>query len=348
MNLNEIYIKRCIEIAKKGIGNVAPNPLVGSVIVYDNKIIGEGYHRKYGGAHAEVNAINSVKDKELLKKSTLYVNLEPCSHYGKTPPCADLIIEKGIPNVVIGNVDSFHKVAGTGIEKLKNAGIEVIHGVLNEECLELNKRFFKFNDKKRPYIILKWAQTLDGFIDKTRDKLQHPQPTWISNENAKILVHKWRSEEQAILVGSTTVTNDNPKLTVREWNGKNPDRIVIDPDLILNLNLNIFDDSAFTYVINKTKRNQYGNIEYICIDFNKNIASQICNFLYSINIQSVIIEGGKQTLETFIKENLWDESRIFYADKMFFEGVKCPEINGDIVSNDIISGNKLIVLKNNN
>ncbi|HRS53852.1 MAG TPA: bifunctional diaminohydroxyphosphoribosylaminopyrimidine deaminase/5-amino-6-(5-phosphoribosylamino)uracil reductase RibD, partial [Bacteroidales bacterium] len=249
-----LYIRRCFDLARLGMGKVAPNPMVGCVIVNGNKIIGEGYHQEYGGYHAEVNAINSVIDKDLLKTAVLYVNLEPCAHYGKTPPCTDLIISSQIPKVVISNVDPFEKVAGKGINKLRAAGISVIVGVLKQDGKELNKRFFTFCEQKRPYIILKWAQSLDGFIDKERNSNEKLKgPTWITGDFFKKVVHKWRAEEQAIMVGTNTAINDNPKLTVREVPGKNPLRIVIDRVLKLPHNLNLFDSSTPTLVLTEQK-----------------------------------------------------------------------------------------------
>ena len=249
MQNEEFFLNKCIEIARLGIGNVSPNPMVGSVIVYKGEVIGEGYHEKYGSDHAEVNAINSVKDKSLLSKSTLYVNLEPCSHFGKTPPCSDLIIKHRIPKVVIGCIDTYSKVAGTGIGYMRNAGIDVKVGIMEKESRELNKRFFTFHEKKRPYIILKWAESKDGFIAPKHQT----EPFWMTSSKSKILVHKWRSEEDAILVGRITAEKDNPSLTVREVKGKNPIRIVIDKDLKLSSDLNLFDSNTKTLIFNGIK-----------------------------------------------------------------------------------------------
>ena len=249
---DEIYMQRCIDLAKKGIRAVAPNPMVGCVLVVEDKIIGEGYHERYGEAHAEVNAINSVSNKSLLKKATLYVSLEPCSHTGKTPPCAELIIKKGIKKVVIGTKDSNPIVGGKGIEKLKNGGVQVEEGILQEQCLELNKRFFTFHEKQRPYVILKWAQTLDGFLDRNRED-ETQKINWISEPETKTLVHKWRSEEQSILVGRNTITNDNPSLTVRDYGGINPIRLVIDSQLQISGALNVYSKDAPTIVFNGIK-----------------------------------------------------------------------------------------------
>ena len=250
MKINEKYIRRCIELARNGLGTTYPNPLVGSVIVYDGKIIGEGWHKKSGESHAEVNAVKAVKDKSLLKKATIYVSLEPCSHFGKTPPCCDLIIKNNIPNVVIGTVDPNVKVAGNGIKKLIEAGIHVTVGVLEEECNALNKRFFTFHKKKRPFIVLKWAESQDGFIAPT-EKLEK-KPVWITNQYSRQLVHKWRTEEQAILVGTQTAIDDNPKLNARDWSGKNPIRLVIDQNNRIEKNNHIFDNQAVTIVFSKS------------------------------------------------------------------------------------------------
>ena len=251
MKIHEKYIKRCIELAKNGLGTTYPNPLVGSVIVYNKEIIGEGWHQKAGDGHAEVNAINSVKNKSLLSKATIYVSLEPCSHFGKTPPCCDLIIANDIPNVVIGTIDPFAKVAGNGIKKLLEAEKNVTIGILEDECNELNKRFFTFHTKKRPYIILKWAESQDGFIAPLKREKQ--ESVWITNEFSRQLVHKWRSEEEAILVGTNTVMEDNPTLTVRDWIGTNPIRIVLDQNNRITKEFHIFDNQAKTLSVSKVK-----------------------------------------------------------------------------------------------
>ena len=325
MSLDEKYMLQCLDLAKKGFGNVAPNPMVGCVIVYQNKIIGEGYHQEYGQAHAEVNAINSVKDKSLLKESTLYVNLEPCAHFGKTPPCSNLIIEYQIPKVVIGCIDSFSEVSGKGIAKMKKAGIEVLVSVLETESLELNKRFFTFHTKKRPYIILKWAQTQDGFIDVERN-LEQPLDNWITTPKSKTLVHQWRSEEQSIMVGTNTALNDNPKLNVREVTGKNPIRIVLDLNLRLPKHLHLFDQKIPTLVFNTHENKKENNIEWIKVE-QENILQQLIKELYQRDIQSVIIEGGAHLLNTFISQNLWDEARVFTGIKRFNKGLKAPLLN---------------------
>ncbi len=345
MKTNEKYIRRCIELAKNGLGTTYPNPLVGSVIVHNGKIIGEGWHKKSGEPHAEVNAVNSVKDKSLLNKSTIYVSLEPCSHFGKTPPCCDLIIENGIPNVVIGTVDPNVKVAGKGIKKLIEAGANVTVGILEAECNELNKRFFTFHEKKRPYIILKWAESQDGFIAPLTKSEQ--KPVWITNEFSRQLVHKWRSEEQAILVGTNTVLDDNPKLDVRDWTGNNPIRIVLDQNNRIPKASHIFNNQAKTIVFsNSTASNPKESGNFEVIDFGKNMATQIVDTLYKHQIQSVIIEGGRQTLQTFIDENLWDEARIFVGNNSFQNGIKAPIIALKNNTKHAVGNDTLIISRN--
>ncbi|MFA5781673.1 MAG: bifunctional diaminohydroxyphosphoribosylaminopyrimidine deaminase/5-amino-6-(5-phosphoribosylamino)uracil reductase RibD [Bacteroidales bacterium] len=348
MNEEINYIKRCITLAENGLGNVAPNPMVGCVIVHNGRIIAEGYHREYGSPHAEVNAINSVKDTELLKSSTLFVNLEPCVHFGKTPPCTDLIIRIGIPKVVIGNVDTYREVAGKGIRKLKSAGIEVISGILDDECRELNRRFFTYHEKKRPYIILKWAQTSDGFIGINRDINAEAKPVWISSEEIRVLVHKWRTEEQSIMVGTNTALLDNPRLNARDWTGKSPIRIVLDKNLRLPASLHLFDGSIPTIVLTSHENSHYksNKAEYIGINFKNNLANHVCEALYKKKIQSVIIEGGGQFLQSFIDAGIWDEARIVTGDIKFHGGVKAPEIAGIIKSETYFKNNKLTILKN--
>ncbi|WP_237267410.1 bifunctional diaminohydroxyphosphoribosylaminopyrimidine deaminase/5-amino-6-(5-phosphoribosylamino)uracil reductase RibD [Tenacibaculum todarodis] len=336
-----------MQLAKNGIGNTRPNPSVGAVIVHDNKIIGEGFTSAYGGNHAEVNAINSVENKELLKQATIYVTLEPCSHFGKTPPCADLIVKHKIPNVVIGCVDTNSLVAGKGIERLENAGINVTVGVLEAECLEHHKRFFTVQNKKRPYIILKWAQTQDGFIAPISKDEQ--KPVWISNQYSQQLVHKWRSEEHAILVGTNTVVADNPKLNVRSWSGNNPVRIVLDANCRLDKKANVFDGSVETIVLvdSRNKKQEVGsNLIFEQIDFSKNIAKQICEVLQKHKIQSVIIEGGRQTLQTFIDENLWDEARVFTGETSFESGVAAPQFSAKLSSEEKIKSDTLKIYRN--
>jgi len=311
-------MQKCLNLAQKGRANVAPNPMVGCVIVNDGEIIGEGFHEQYGQAHAEVNAIYSVQDKSLLHSSTLYVNLEPCAHFGKTPPCSNFIIEHNIPKVVIGCLDTFSEVNGQGIKKMESQGIEVISGVLNKESRELNKRFFTFHEKKRPYIILKWAESADGFIAPENQTGSF----WMTSAKSKKIVHQWRAEAMGILVGTNTAVKDNPSLTVREVKGKNPIRFVLDKSLRLSPNLSIFDEDASTFVLteNSIEDNQ------IEVDFNT-LANSICDALYQQNIQSLIIEGGRKTLQTFIDAGLWDEARVFTAPTQLGNGVKSPEFN---------------------
>lgn len=339
-------MQRCIEIATYGFGNVAPNPMVGAVITYNNEIIGEGYHQKYGEAHAEVNAINSLKDKHLLSKSTLYVNLEPCSHYGKTPPCADLIIKHKIPKVVIGSTDTFTKVHGRGIEKLKLAGIDVTCGILEKESRELNRRFFTYHETKKPYVILKWAQTLDGFIDAVRIKNTPLQPLWITNKTARTLVHRWRSEEQSIMVGTNTAAKDNPKLNVRDWAGKNPLRVLLDKNLRLDRNLNLFDNSVKTIVFTEKNIASDANTNFVRVNFDETLLITILEYLYHQNIQSIIIEGGAQLLNSFIKQNLWDEARVFIGDISFGSGVKAPDFSGKYSEKSDFGDSRLYIYRN--
>jgi diaminohydroxyphosphoribosylaminopyrimidine deaminase/5-amino-6-(5-phosphoribosylamino)uracil reductase len=334
VKIHEKYINRCIELAKNGLGTTYPNPLVGSVIVYNNKIIGEGWHRKAGESHAEVNAIDSVKDKSLLSKATIYVSLEPCSHYGKTPPCCDMIIASKIPNVVVGTIDPNSKVAGTGIKRLMENGINVTLGILEKECNELNKRFFTFHKKKRPYIILKWAESSDGFIaPSTKEK---KEPIWITDEYSRQLVHKWRSEEQAILVGTNTVIEDNPKLDVRDWTGKNPIRIVIDKTGRISDDYFVKDLKTKTIIITEQENLTLSeNGIYENVIFDASMSSAICGILFKNNIQSVIIEGGRQTIQTFIDSNFWDEARVFVGNFNLNNGVKAPLLKRNYTSSKI-------------
>ena len=326
MNTNETYMNRCLELAKKGFPAAMPNPSVGAVIVCNNKIIGEGFTAAYGGNHAEVNAINAVVDKSLLSKSTLYVSLEPCSHFGKTPPCADLIIAHKISKVVIGITDSNEKVAGKGIQQLKNAGIDVEIGVLEEECYESNKRFFTFHNKKRPYIILKWAESFDGFIAPEYQEIG--KSFSIANDMSRQMVHKWRSDEQAILVGTTTVLKDNPQLNVRFWSGKNPVRIVIDKLGKISKDNFVKDNSVKTIFITENKGLITSeNTIYENCTFDERLVFSICEILYNHQIQSVIIEGGTKTIQSFVDANLWDEARIFRSDILLQKGVNAPKIN---------------------
>lgn len=333
MKIHEKYIKRCIQIAKNGLGTTRPNPMVGCVIVHNNTIIGEGFTSAYGGSHAEVNAINAVKDPLLLSQSTLYVTLEPCSHFGKTPPCSELIIKKKIPHVVIGTIDSHNKVAGKGVIKLKKAGCKVTVGVLEAACRIHHKRFFTFHEQTRPYIILKWAQTLDGFIAPKQKSAK--KPVWITNTSSRQLVHKWRAQEQAILVGTNTVIADNPCLTTRDWKGQNPTRVVLDKTQRLPKEACVFNKEANTLTITQND-----------IDFTKPIAKQIATYLHEKNIQSVLIEGGRRTLQSFIDEGIWDEARVFTGLQNFVEGVKAPKFKGKLAHTKTIKTDLLNIYLN--
>jgi diaminohydroxyphosphoribosylaminopyrimidine deaminase/5-amino-6-(5-phosphoribosylamino)uracil reductase len=343
-------MKRCIELAKNGLGTTYPNPLVGSVIVHEGKIIGEGWHKKAGEPHAEVNAVNSVKDKSLLKEATIYVSLEPCSHFGKTPPCCDLIIANEIPNVVVGTVDPFAKVAGNGIKKLVESGKNVTVGILEDECNELNKRFFTFHQKQRPYVILKWAETTDGFIAPEMLKpVQHDKlkPVWITNPYSRQLVHKWRTEEQAILVGTNTVLDDNPKLDARDFSGNNPVRIVLDKSGKISENYHVKNNLQKTIFITESENFiSTENCIYENAIFDIHLISSICDILYKNNIQSVIIEGGSKTLQSFIDTDLWDEARVFIGQTTFQNGILAPNISGNPVAGFDIMNDELKIFKN--
>jgi diaminohydroxyphosphoribosylaminopyrimidine deaminase/5-amino-6-(5-phosphoribosylamino)uracil reductase len=328
-------MRRCLHLAGLGLGTTRPNPSVGCVIVCNDVIIGEGYTSAYGGPHAEVNAINSVKDKTLLKSASLYVTLEPCSHHGKTPPCSDLIVAHEIPNIFIGTVDSNNKVSGKGIDNLKTSGCNVNIGVLEDDCKSQHKRFLICHGKGRPYIILKWAESQDGFMaPMSKDE---KKPIWLTNIHSRQLVHKWRTEEHAILVGTNTISEDNPQLTARDWVGQNPIRVVMDRTHKLSKDHAIFDGSAKTIIISERD-----------IDFHKPIASQICMTLHEKNIQSVIIEGGARTLQTFIDENLWDEARIFTSAVSLNNGLKAPVFLGNLFSEKIILQDHLRYYRNTN
>lgn len=331
---DELLMHRCLKLASLGGGYVSPNPMVGALVVYDNKIIGEGYHKVYGLSHAEPNAINAVEDKSLLKNSTLYVNLEPCCHWGKTPPCADFIVQNGIRKVVICNSDPNPKVAGGGIKILKDAGIEIVSGVLEKQGRELNKRFFSRHEKNRPYIILKWAQTLDGFMDIER-RNESRESYWITNDALKAWVHSQRAIEDCILVGKNTIINDNPNLNVRYFSGRNPIRMTIDKDLTIPNNRFFFDNTQKTVIFNSKKDFIQGEITYVQLDFKQNVLEQIIHYIYSvIKASSLIVEGGKFTLESFIKENLWDEANVLVGNKFFYNGLISPKslINSKSVS----------------
>ena len=337
---HEFYIKRSIELAKKATGKTYPNPLVGAVIVHEGKIIGEGFHQKAGENHAEINAINSVENPELLPESTIYVSLEPCAHFGKTPPCSLKLKEIGFKKVIIGAMDSHDKVNGKGKKILQDAGIETISGILEEECRELNKRFFTFHEKKRPYILLKWAESNDGFIDKDF------KPTKISNELASQFVHQIRSEEHAILVGSQTAMNDNPSLTTRLIEGRNPVRILIDFDLKVPRDFKIYNNEAPTLVLNQEKEGDEGNVKFIKIS-KENFLEDLLQKLYENQIQSILVEGGSRTLQTFIDANLWDETIIIKNKNLTLEnGTKAPKFDGKLVEEKYFRENKLSFYKN--
>ena len=344
LTTHEMYMHRCLELAKLGIGNVAPNPMVGAVLVHDDTIIGEGYHRKYGEAHAEPNCIDSVKDsdKHLIPASVMYVTLEPCVHHGKTPPCADLIIKNKISKVVVGCRDPFKEVNGKGIERLEQAGIGVVQGILENECKELNKRFLTFHTQHRPYIILKWAESRNGKIagaGSTR--------LFITNEFANTLVHKWRSEESAILVGTNTARADDPELTTRLWTGKNPIRLVVDMDLKLPSSLKVFNNKAKTIIFNKIMHEERDNLAFYQVTNDVSLVHQVANALFRLKIQSVIVEGGARLLQSFIDEEMWDEARIIRNGDLVIEnGLASPELRSFIkMEEQEIFGNSIEFFK---
>lgn len=340
MRTDKQFMRRALELAMLGRGSVSPNPMVGCVIVHEGKIIGEGYHQQFGGAHAEPNAIQDVLDQNLLLTSTVYVTLEPCSHYGKTPPCADLLVDKKVKRVVIAVQDPNPLVAGTGINKLRQAGIEVEVGLLEEDATALNKRFFTQVRKKRPYVILKWAQTRDGFVARSDYNSK-----WISNSHSRQLVHRWRTEEDAIMVGTKTAYYDDPKLNVRDWEGKNPIRVVIDRQLTLDNNLALFDHSQPTLCYNLVKEEAEENLIYVKLDPNFSIRD-ILDDLYQRNIQSIIIEGGSILLQLFISEELWDEARVFIGKIQFGSGISAPMLARKPQETLDVMGDELYVYKN--
>nr|WP_130277524.1 bifunctional diaminohydroxyphosphoribosylaminopyrimidine deaminase/5-amino-6-(5-phosphoribosylamino)uracil reductase RibD [Cecembia calidifontis] len=337
MDVHDKYMLRAIELAELGRGKVSPNPMVGCVIVHDGIIIGEGYHEYYGGPHAEPNAIRAVQNPDLIKTSTGYVSLEPCAHWGKTPPCANLLLDVGIKKVVIGAVDSNPLVGGKGIQILQKAGIEVISGVLNEKVRAQNVRFFTFMEKKRPYIILKWAQTLDGFVAR-----ENYDSKWISNPYSRQLVHKWRSEEDAIMVGTLTAQYDNPKLNVRDWTGENPIRVVIDRHLKLNQELFLFDGTQHTLCYNQEKDELGPQSEKVRLKEAFDL-EDILEDLYKRKIQSLIVEGGAQVLKKFIDKELWDEARVFTGNIAFGKGIPSPVISGQVGKQYDIQGDLLTI-----
>lgn len=336
---HETFMKRALELAANGCGNVSPNPLVGCVVVHDGKIIGEGWHKQYGGPHAEVNAIGNVHDKNLLRESTVYVNLEPCSHTGKTPPCADMLVGMQIPTIVIANQDPNPKVAGNGIKRLRNAGATVIDDVLPGEGLALNKRFFTYMIKKRPHIILKWAETSDGFIARANHDSK-----WISDEYSRQIVHKWRSEEDAVMVASGTAQHDNPELNVRNWSGRDPVRVVIDRHLKLSTGLHLFDGSRKTICYNLKKEEFRPNLSYVRLG-GQNLLGEVVDHLYEQQIQSIIVEGGAKLLTSFIEADLWDEARIFTSPQVFGTGIQAPVLNGHILEEKKLHNDWLKILE---
>ena len=327
MVVEEKYMARCIELARGGEGNTAPNPMVGAVIVHKGKIIGEGFHRKCGEAHAEVNAVASVRDEALLRDSTIYVSLEPCSHYGKTPPCAELIIRKGIPRVVVGTLDPFPEVSGRGVRMLREAGIEVVTGVLEEEARALNPAFMTFQIRKRPYVYLKWAQSADGFMDIRREDASVPSVLLSSAETLR-RVHRLRSEVAAIMVGTRTALLDNPSLTVRHWAGRSPVRVVLDRTLKLPVGSHLLDGAVPTLVFTAVEVESRPNVEYVQIDFGQEVLSQVLQYLYGQNLNSLMVEGGAELLESFLDAGLWDEAWVETAPVVLGAGVKAPAVPG--------------------
>lgn len=343
--MDEKYMKRCIELARKGMGAVAPNPMVGSVIVHNGTIIGEGYHRQYGKEHAEVNAVASVREEKLLRDATLYVNLEPCFHFGKTPPCSELILEKEIPKVVIGSADP-NPVSGGGMKQLREKGVEVVHGILEKECLELNRRFITFQKEKRPWILLKWAKTEDGFIDVERKPGDTPGVNWITGPEARQWVHRWRSEEMAILVGTRTALVDDPELTVRHWQGRDPVRMVIDREGKLPGDLKLFNDRAETWVFTNHPKPGRNRIQFIGVGPEEDYIDRILRHLYESDVSSMMVEGGTATLNSFIDKGLWDEARVFTGRKEFGRGIPSPEISNTPRSSRMAGPDLLEIFRN--
>jgi diaminohydroxyphosphoribosylaminopyrimidine deaminase / 5-amino-6-(5-phosphoribosylamino)uracil reductase len=340
MTNEEKFMLRAIELAELGRGSVRPNPLVGCVIVHEDRVIGEGYHQKFGGPHAEVNAINAVENQNLLAEATVYVTLEPCAHHGKTPPCADLLVRKGVKKVVISAVDSNPLVGGKGIKILQDAGIEVEWGVLEKTSRRQNDRFFTFMEKKRPFVLLKWAQTLDGFVARA-----NYDSKWISNAYSRQLVHKWRTEEQAIMVGTKTAHFDNPRLNVRDYEGEDPVRVVIDKQLTLDPNSHLFDQSQPTICYNQVKNETHGNLTFVKMEEEFSV-SQILEDLYQKNIQSILVEGGSYLLQKFIAENLWDEARVFIGNTKFETGIPAPHLDRQPGETKDVVGDRLDIYFN--
>lgn len=345
MSADRIFMERCIRLARCGEGNVSPNPMVGAVIVCDGRIIGEGYHRQYGGAHAEVNAVRAVADPALLSRSTLYVNLEPCSHYGKTPPCANLIIEKQIPRVVIGCLDPFPEVAGRGVRLLENAGVEVTVGVAEAEALRLNERFIWFHRSRSPYVIAKWAQSADGYMDKYRDSAAEP-PVMLSTPATRRMVHKLRAETDAILVGARTALLDNPSLSARYWAGKSPVRLVIDPDLLVPRDAAVYNGAVPTVVFTRREAEPYPGVEFVSLVSGEDTVRQIKNFLYNRNLQTLLVEGGAETLKRFFESGV-NEVRVESTSKWLQSGVKAPGVPAEPARTFPFGGSVIRVFKGN-
>ncbi|WP_207433869.1 bifunctional diaminohydroxyphosphoribosylaminopyrimidine deaminase/5-amino-6-(5-phosphoribosylamino)uracil reductase RibD [Sabulibacter ruber] len=344
MSSDEKYMQRALDLAALGTGQARPNPIVGCVVVHGDQIIGEGWHQKFGGPHAEVNAINNVENKSLLPKSRVYVTLEPCSHYGKTPPCADFLIQHGVKDVVICNTDPNPLVAGRGIQKLVNAGCKVHIGVLEQEGLELNRRFFTFQTQKRPYLVLKWAQSADGFI-----ALPNYQPCQISGLLAKQLVHKWRTEEQAILVGTRTALHDNPQLNTRHYPGPSPLRIAIDKQLQIPATHHLLDDSQPTLIYTLQQKEPTGQTEFVSLSPEGNFLEQLLADLYQRNVQSVLMEGGTVLLEALLQQNLWDEVRVFKSPVKLGDGIKAPHFPPlPFSSRNLVGDDELTIYRNIN
>ena len=346
LTTHEVYMRRCLELAALGTGFVAPNPMVGAVLVHNDLIIGEGYHMKYGEAHAEVNCINSIPGhkKHLIKESTLYVSLEPCNHSGKTPPCSDLIIKEQIPKVIIACKDPFEKVNGSGIEKLKTNGIEIITGLLEKEATWLNRRFFSFHKKQRPYIILKWAQS-----NNLKIAGEHFRPVKISNEITDRLVHKWRSEEAAIMVGTNTALSDDPSLTTRLWHGHDAVRVVVDSELKLPASLNLFNNLVPTIIINRIKQEEAGNNFFYKYAEHEDVPAATINVLRQHNINSLIIEGGARLLQSFINIGLWDEARVITNKELNInDGMDAPVLENAIpINKEMIRSDEISYYKRN-
>lgn len=349
-------MQRCLELAQIGLRAAMPNPSVGAILVHNGRIIGEGFTSPYGGPHGEVNCINSVNeaDRHLIPEATLYVSLEPCSHYGKTPPCCDLIIHHRIQNIVVGTIDPNEKVAGNGIRKLREAGKNVITGVLEKECRELNRRFFTFHEEQRPYIILKWAESADGFLSPSRlsdssisGSLEDKKPVWITNAYSRQLVHKWRSEEAAILVGTQTVLDDNPQLDVRDWTGPNPVRIVLDRSGRISDDHFVKNQKIKSIILTeKADFPNLDNLHYEQISFDEHLPQTIAGILYKHGLLSVIVEGGRRTLQTFVDSGLWDEARVFKGEAVLHNGTMAPELSAIAKTRQKIVNDELLIFRN--